>query len=709
MDDGWRKTCVTGDDGLFSVLVPTAGHYQLRIAARGFKPYLRTGLTLNGTTQHTLNAQLALTSENTTVEVSVDRLQIDLSDTQQGETIAATKMTSVPLNGRSFTDLVGIQPGIVPTSSQQPNAVVMSGVTSTPPSGDLNAGNVSISGQRETSNGFRVNGSDVEEDVNMGTAIVPNLDSIQEFRVLTSNFDAQYGNYSGGQVVVLTKAGSNQFHGDAFEFLRNTNFDARNYFSAQRAKFNQNQFGGTLGGPIRRDKIFFFTDYQGTRMTEGVDTGRISVPSFFERAGNFVDPASGSNTLTGTVSGAYFASLLSKELGYPVTSGEAYSSVFPDGVISQRAWSAPAKALLRYIPSPNQVDNSFSTSAYNQTLRDDKGALRIDANTGFGSVAAYYFLDDYSLNNPYPTGQDGASVPGFNAMMLGRAQLLSLSLTKALGANTLNEFHFSYMRFANNAGEPVGGVGPSLASQGFVDPTGASGIVPLAPKIEGIENVSFNDFTFGVDTTGLTQANNTFQWMDSFSKIIGKHTVKLGGEFHLDQINTHPDVIFNGGFLFQVPAGNDTERDQQQRRRHTERHRRQSRTQYQPAECKARIQYRAFQPSSPGSNRQRFQTLLRRSGNLQLRCGASEEHQDVRVQVAGTPAGSLQCLQPRPVLRPRRRQWQHQQFELRASGECGCTAARPIGRQILFLNVQFSGGGLHIPVGSSSLASLGGW
>ena len=136
-------------------------------------------------------------------------------------------------------------------------------------------------------------------------------------------------------------------------------------------------------------------------------------------------------------------------------------------------------------------------------------------------------------------------------MTLGRAQLLSLGFTKALGANTLNEFHFSYMRFANNAGQPLGGVGPSLASQGFVDSTGKPGIVPLAPKIEGVENVSFNDFTFGVDTTGLKQANNTFQWMDNFSKIIGKHTVKVGGEFHLDQVNTHPDVIFNGAFLFQ--------------------------------------------------------------------------------------------------------------------------------------------------------------
>jgi len=136
-------------------------------------------------------------------------------------------------------------------------------------------------------------------------------------------------------------------------------------------------------------------------------------------------------------------------------------------------------------------------------------------------------------------------------MTFGRAQLLSFTTTKAIGTTALNELHFSYMRSANNAGEPIGGVGPSLASQGFVDSKGAPGIVPLAPKIEGVENVSFNDFTFGLNTTGLTQANNTFQWMDNFSRIIGKHTLRVGGESHFDQINTHPNVVFNGAFLFQ--------------------------------------------------------------------------------------------------------------------------------------------------------------
>jgi hypothetical protein len=440
----------------------------------------------------------------------------------------------------------------------------MSGVSSTPPSGDLDPGSLSVGGQRETANGFMVNGSDVEEGVNMGTAIVPNLDSIQELRVLTNNSDAEYGNYSGGQIIVLTKSGGNQFHGDGFEFLRNTNSDARNFFSSDRARFSQSQFGGALGGPIKRDRIFFFGDYQGTRMTQGVDTGLIAVPSLEDRLGNLSDLSS---SLTGTVTGNYWAGMLGQELGYPVSAGEAYylpgcnspaACVFPYGTIPQSAWSAPAKALLRYIPQPNLGAGYFATSAYNEILRDDKGAVRLDTSTPSGAFSAYYSLDDYFLNNPYPTAQGGANVPGFNAISLGRAQLLSLNATRTSASNTVDEFHLSYLRFANNVGQPVGGVGPKLSEQGFVEGPGTLGIVPLDPKIEGIENVSLNSFTFGVDTTGLVQVNNLLQVTNNFSRAVGKHLLKMGGGLHFDQINVNPDAVYNGSFQF---TGNETGSD----------------------------------------------------------------------------------------------------------------------------------------------------
>ena len=543
IETGVLHQAATNGQGFYSFADLPIGHYNITIQKTGFKPYQRTGVTINANSALTVDAVLAVGERSDVVTVAENQLLVETTSTQMGEVITSARMTAVPLNGRSFTDLLSLQPGVAPATSITSETVQDVGATALSPSGDLNPGTISINGQREFANSFLVNGSDVEEDVNMGAAIVPNLDSIDEFRILTNNFDAEYGEFSGGQINVVTKSGTNAFHGDVFEFLRNTDLDARNYFSHTRGVFDQNQFGGTFGGPIQRNKIFFFGDYQGTRSTQGLDTNKIPVPSLAERNGNFVN-------LSGIVSGAYLASLLTQELGYTVTSEEAYSAVFPDGVIPKSAWSVPATNLLKYIPTPNNSDGTFSTSAFNKTSRDDKGAYRLDANTRWGLMSAYYFLDDWSQNNPYPVAQGGANVPGFNALYTGRAQLLGLGNTKTLSPTAVNEFRFSYLRDANDLGKPIGGVGVSLASQGFEVGQGTPGIVPLSPKTEGVESVNLNSFTIGTNTNELKQVGNTFQWLDNFSKVIGTHTIKVGGEFHYDQVNVNAIAQFNGSFLF---------------------------------------------------------------------------------------------------------------------------------------------------------------
>jgi hypothetical protein len=529
----------TNEQGEFRVEAPGPGAYHLEITASGFKPLTHESTLTQQSPSVRLDLTLEVAEHIETVEVTADALAAETTSTQLGETLDTQKIEAVPLNGRSFTDLMAVQPGIVPANTAQPGAVIMTGVASTPPSGNANPGNLSISGQREASNGFRVNGSDVEEDVNMGTSIVPNLDAIDSFRVLTSNFDAEYGNSSGGQVLVTTKTGAAQIHGSAFEFLRNTALDARNYFSQDRAAYRQNQFGGTLSGAPFHKSLMLFGDYQGTRLTEGIDTGDISVPSLAERAGNF-----SANPLTGSVNGDAWAAMLSARLHRNITAGEPYAQVFPTGSIPINAWSAPAKYLLASIPLPSAGAALFATAAEAQTLNDDKGALRADWTHHKGTLTGYYFLDNYSLDNPYPTGTGGASVPGFDATSHGRAQLASLGHVITFGEATLNEAHLSFMRNDNAVGQPRGGVGPSLTAQGF------SGIVPLKPSTEGIESIAFNDFTMGVDTTALVQAENIYEASDAFSRIVGKHGLKAGGEVHANQINTDPDVIFNGSFGF---------------------------------------------------------------------------------------------------------------------------------------------------------------
>ncbi len=550
--------------GAFEACDAPASGYTASVTAAGFA----------GASEHvevpavkalTIVLGVASASDVATVTAAEnDKVEVDPASVGTGLALNEKQIADIPLNGRSFTDTLAIAPGVVPISSAQPNAVVMSGVASTPPSGDLDIGALSVSGQRETSNAFRVNAANVQEDVNMGVAVVPTIDSIADLQVLTAAMDAKYGNQSGGQILVTTKSGSDALHGSAFDYFRNTALDARNYFSLTRAPFHQNQFGGTVGGLIARLQTYFFVDYQGTRQTQGIDTGLIAVPSAADRTGNLGDVSS---ELTGSVSGSYFAGLLSQRLGYTVTQGEPYDAsgcvstaacVFPSGVIPSAAFSSPAQHLLPYIPSPNDGSSEFSTSSYAQKVRDDKGAVRLDRETVAGQLSGYYFADDYTLLNPYPTGQGGATVPGFNAENDGRAQLFSANLTSAIHSKWMNQAHASYMRNAAAVGQPIGGVGVSLASQGFVTGSGTTGIVPQNAAIEGVENVIFNDFTLGVDVTSLFQAENIYEGTDDVTRVAGRHTLAFGVGFHADEINNHPGVYDNGSFSF---TGSETGSD----------------------------------------------------------------------------------------------------------------------------------------------------
>jgi hypothetical protein len=563
---GTMFTTATNSQGLYSFPKLPVGRYDLTLRLEGFQTEKRTGIQIDADSAIQINSTLAVSGQAETVTVSADAVRVDTVSTQLGEVVPSQTMTNLSLNGRSYTDLLSIQPGVIPATTIQSNSVIMAGVTGpVAPSGQLNPGIVSVSGQRETANGFYVNGGDVQERMNGGTGVVPNLDSIEEFRLLTNNFDPEYGNYNGGIVNVVTKSGSDVLHGNAFEFFRNTHLDARNFFSPERAEFQQNQPGGTGGGPLKRGTLFFFGDYQATRTTQGIETGNVPVPSRLNRTGDFTDVA---DQLTGTVNGSSWANLLAQRLGYAVRPGEAYYTagcqttaqcVFPGAIIPTRAWSLPSQRLLQYVPVPNAGDNELSTGASSKTVRDDKGSFRLDGNTRpFGLLTGYYFIDDYRLDDPYPGRQGGANVPGFDALTLGRVQLWSLGSAKAFGSNTVNDFHVSWTHNANDVGVPNGGKGVTLAQQGFVAGPGTPGIVVLAPQFEGVENLVFNTFTMGVTITGVNQTGDTLHFSDSLSRVLGAHTVKFGGQYQFQQVRLEPNATFNGTFTF---AGTETGSD----------------------------------------------------------------------------------------------------------------------------------------------------
>jgi hypothetical protein len=561
---GVKTTVTTDAKGFYSLPALPIGTFDLDVSQVGFKSYARTGVVIDANSAVRVDVALSVGTINEKIEVRTDAVQVETESTQMGQVISGKTMTAVPLNGRSFTDLLALQPGVSPYNAIDTG---MTGVNDRPVDGGLNSGNQSVNGQREAANGFMVNGSNVEEGKTNGAAIIPNLDSIAEFRIITNNYDAEYGNYSGGQINVVTKSGTNALHGSGFEFLRNTSLDAKNYFSLPTDKtpvFRQNQFGGTFGGPIKKDKTFFFVDYQGTRRTQAPIVNA-PMPSAANFGGNFLDS---SGSLTGVVNGPGFASLLSQRLGYAVTDQEQYyapgctsaNCVFPGAVIPKNAWSPVAVNVLKLglIPQPNAPGNFFETSQYAQSLRDDKGGVRVDQNTRFGTLFAYYFADDYSLNDPAPNSGVGNAVPAstfpYNGNTTGRAQLINLGNTKNIGAYAVNEFRFSFVRNVLNLATPQGGVGSnySLANLGFVTPWNATtgGISPIEPSLEGVPTFAFNNFLVGVPEVTTRQFNNSFQWLDNFSKVIGRHSLKFGGQFHYDQINERNFAAENGQYTF---------------------------------------------------------------------------------------------------------------------------------------------------------------
>jgi hypothetical protein len=558
-DTGLVQEARTGSDGSYEFLVVPAGeHYILEVTASGFKTYTQTGITLLVNQRLRADAQLVLGTEQQTVEVSAQAVQVETRSTQMGDVIGSEKMLSLPLNGRSYIDLLGLQAGVVPQTTNRQ-------LLDRPVAGDRGAGNFSVNGGREAGNGFLVNGGSVEEARNNGVGLVPNLDSIQEFRILTDAFDAEYGGFAGATVNVITKSGTNSWHGSAFEFLRNQKLDARNFFDIDRGVFNRNQFGGTVGGSIRKDRLFVFGDYQGTRQSRGLSTGLITVPTVAQRGGDVSLLVSPTAVVMGdnVPNNGTMEDVLSQRLGYKVTNLEPYFSpgctstsqcVFPGGIIPTKAFDSAAVGTLKFIPMPNVGASAFSAASSKLHLRDDKFSLRSDYNNqAHGNWSLYYSFDDTLLNNPFPG--TGADVPDFAATTPQRAQQAVLSNTRNFGANKVNEARLAFLRLAVDSLVPQGGLGDS-ASFGF--PKGGLGLIP-DPFREGVPTTSLNimGVTFGLPNCQAAQYNNTFQISDNFSMVRGRHTLKSGGESRDLQFNVRGRPL-NGAYGF---SGGETGSD----------------------------------------------------------------------------------------------------------------------------------------------------
>jgi Carboxypeptidase regulatory-like domain len=572
VDTGVTTVQSTNGQGFYSFQSLPVGKYTIGVQHGGFKIYRRTGLVLDVNQNLVVDVMVQVGQGTEKVEVTSEALHVDTATTQMGEVITDKEMTDVPLVTRSYTDLLSLQPGVVSSPSGMTGAFagpfISAGFAAPPVSGDLDSGALSVNGMRESEDGFILNGVLVQEVGFSGAGAIPNLDSLAEFRILTNNADAEYGNYSGGQINVVTKSGTNGYHGSGFEFLRNTAFDSANYFAqGVRSPYHQNQFGGTFGGPIKRDKIFFFADYQGNRVIQGQTQVINGAPSAATESGNLSGIA---NSLVGSVSGSAtntaWANQLSTQLNETVTVGEPYyfagcasssQCVFPNAQLPTADFNPISAKLLQYIlPASAGSITSAGTGQYlnsseSTNLHDNKFSGRLDANSRFGLLTAYYYFDRFNRIDPYWPG-NAPLYPGFSVNGKGQTHDITLADSKTFGAASVNEFRLGYFRLDTKFNQPLGGTGTTLSALGFASGAGgAPGINPVAPSLEGVPEIDFNNFVIGVPSRPNGLIDNIYQILDNYSRVIGTHTLKFGGEYHYDQLEEDLiDNVSNGNFFF---------------------------------------------------------------------------------------------------------------------------------------------------------------
>jgi hypothetical protein len=517
---GVSRTVTTQQDGAFEAInLQAPSDYSVTVEAAGFTKLVSTNIHLDVNQVYVSNAALQVGATATQVTVEANPAQINTTSMQLGTTITGSTITDLPLNGRNWIQLQQLQPGVVGGSDRF-------GMTS-------GGTNFSTNGSQTQQNAFLVNGVDTA-DISLNTAgIIPSPDAIGEFHMVTSTINPEYGRNSGAILNAVIKNGTNNLHGDAFEFYRDTGLDARNFFQPTVTPFHQNQFGGTIGGPViiphvynGKDKTFFFFSYQGTRNVVPQGSLEQTVFSPSELNGDWA----GLSTAKGTS-----AFPLVGDSGATYPAGTPYSTIFSNNVIPQADLNPLALKLTnQFVPMPNAPGNQYQFSPSTVGL-DDQYITRVDQTfSSKDSIWGYWLWERNPTTSTLPFA--GATLPGFASDNVLHAQQYALAWNHIFSGTTLNEARFAYFRFNFNAVNPVDPINPT--SYGF------TGINPQNPAIASIPLINITGFfSLGFSDEGpQPRIENTYQAIDNFSKIIGRHTLKAG--FSTDRFEVYNPFYF---------------------------------------------------------------------------------------------------------------------------------------------------------------------
>jgi hypothetical protein len=592
---GISRDANSNDSGDFSFVEVVPGTYTVQFELTGFKKNVQKGVIVDVNQVVTLNSTLQIGGSQETVEVTSEAPQVDTTSTQLGAVINDRSVNELPLNTRDTYQFLQLQPGVQAQLGSSGSLFA----------GSDNAGSVSVNGGRTRANNFSVNGGDANDQFINTPTIQPTPDAVEEFRVITNTFDAEYGRNSGSVVNVITKSGGNTFHGNLYEYFRNTILDARTYPDTTRPQLNQNQFGGTFGGPIKKDRTFFFFSYEGRRIRDGqpgpllnVPTGlpgSTSAPAVGEFAGDFSDQGAFAGGIT---PGGFVANVLDGRsgcdaaLGYTVASipqdpltgvanwnsnsvvGSTAPSIFPNNVIPTPCQDPVAANLMQqFVPAANIGTNQNQVVPVG-TDNEDQFTVRLDHKINdHQSFTAYYYFNDSRELDSYDTFEAaGANVPGFGNNNNTRNQQWNFSHTWTINNALVNEAHFTYMRegqlgyikpqstnavtsICTGSAAPFcfTGTSDSTTIQSEFGTAANLGITPGLPStLTGVPFVGISGgASFGNNWEGfLPQVGNSFQWSDGLTWVKGNHTFKFGVDIRRARFDQYYYFDVNGEYTF---------------------------------------------------------------------------------------------------------------------------------------------------------------
>jgi len=513
---GLERSTQTSSDGSYSLPELPIGTYDVTVTQSGFQTSVARGVTVDVATERRVDASLKTGQISTVVEVSADQLPlVETTTNTMGGVLTAETVENMPVNGRDYTKLIYMNPGVSGSPDQ---------ISDSPGS----FGEFSMNGARGRSNNYLLDGTDMNDGYRNDPAIneagvfgtpstILPIDAVAEVNVL-SNFEPEYGRSAGAIVNIVTKSGTNSIHGSAADYFRNNALDARNYFnpsSQPKAPFHNNQYGGSIGGPIVKDKTFFYLDYEGQQEPVGVVTVA-SVP-------------------TGT---AADGSLQPSDATNPVI----------QSLLGRHPWPAPNLSN----PNPGVVSTNGVASVVSPSFNRLTSLIaKIDQNFNASNIlTGRYFFGDSVQSFPLALTASGGQLPGFNTYTPTRVQLVSISYTHTIGANKVNELRYGWNRFAE---------GFFPADQNFHPSSiGLCAASVTAPGCSGTlaDNGLPIILVHGVAQLGATSSNprhrfdSNNQLLDNFSWKISKHDVKIGADFHRTSIQQYFDKFFRGRLSF---------------------------------------------------------------------------------------------------------------------------------------------------------------